>query len=195
MAGVEVQAQALNALLRGRTTVFASPAANALFTLLPVTAALIGFVMLAPRLLLLLVAALLAATLAASAALLAYAQVLFPPAAASVILIVAYPLWSWRRLEAVVRFLGDQFEQLEREPAIVPEAPAPLRGRFSDVLGRQIAAVRKAAERLRAARRFIADSLDSLPIATLVTGPDERVLIANRLAASLFGTEGHEALR
>ena len=195
MPGVEVQAQALNALLRGRTSVFASPAANALFTFVPVAAALIGFVMLAPRLVLFLVAALFVATLAASAALLAYAQVWFPPAAAALILVVAYPLWSWRRLEAVVRFLGNQFEQLEREPAIVPEAPAPLRGRFSDVLGRQIAAVRKAAERLRAARRFIADSLDSLPIASLVTGPDERVLIANRLAASLFGAEGHKALR
>ncbi|MBK5104689.1 MAG: CHASE2 domain-containing protein, partial [Burkholderiales bacterium] len=195
MPGVEVQAQALNALLRGRTTVFASPAASALFTFVPVAAALAGFVLLAPRLVLMLVVALLAAVLAAAAVLLAYAQIWFPPAAAVLILVIAYPLWSWRRLEAVVHFLGAQFEQLEREPAIVPGTPATLAARFSDVLGRQLAAVRNAADRLREARRFIADSLDSVPVATLVAGPDERVLIANRLAASLFGTQGHEALR
>lgn len=195
MPGVEVQAQTLNALLRGRTMVFASPAANALFTLVPVAAALIGFVILAPRLLLLLVAGLIAATLAASALLLTYAQVWFPPAAATLILVLAYPLWSWRRLEAVVRFLGNQFEQLEREPAVVPSAPEPQSAGFSDVLGRKISAVRKAADRLREARRFVADSLDSLPIATLIAGPDERVLIANRLAGRVFGAENHDQLR
>lgn len=192
MPGVEVHAQALNSLLRGRATVFASPAASALFTLIPVGAALAGFVLLGPRLLLILVAGLLAATLAASAALLAYAQVWFPPAAAALILIAAYPLWSWRRLEAVVRFLGSQFEQLEHEPAIVPQAAAPPSARFSDVLGRQIGAVRNAADRLREARRFIAGSLDSLPIAALVAGPDERVLIANRIAERVFGAQTGE---
>ena len=195
MPGVELQAQALNALLRGRTTVIASPAASALFTFVPVAAALIGFVFLAPRLVLILVAGLLAATFAASAALLAYGQLWFPPAAVALMLVVAYPLWSWRRLEAVVRFLGNQFEQLEREPAVVPGASEPPSARFSDVLGRQIGAVRNAADRLREARRFIADSLDSLPIATLVAGTDERVLIANRHAERLFGGQSRDALR
>ena len=195
MPGVEVQAQALNALLRGRTSVIATPAASAMFTFVPVAAALIGFLMLSPRLVLVLVAGLLAATLAASAALLAALQIWFPPAAAVLILSVAYPLWSWRRLEAVVRFLGQQFEQLEREPAVVPASPQSPSARFSDVLGRQIEAVRNAADRLREARRFIADSVDSLPVATLVTGPDERVLIANRIAAHLFGVDKHEDLR
>ncbi|MBE0618973.1 MAG: CHASE2 domain-containing protein [Burkholderiales bacterium] len=195
MPGVEVQAQALNALLRGRTTVFASPTANALFTFIPVAAALTGFVILAPRLVLLLVAGLIAATLAASALLLTYAQVWYPPAAAALILIVAYPLWSWRRLEAVVRFLGNQFEQLEREPAVVPSAPEPPSAGFSDVLGRKISAVRSAADRLRETRRFVADSLDSLPVATLVAGPDEHVLIANRRAGRMFGANNHDELR
>ena len=195
MPGVELQAQALNALLRGRTTIMASPAASALFTFVPVAAALIGFVFLAPRLVLILVAGLLAATFAVSAALLAYAQLWFPPAAMALMLVVAYPLWSWRRLETVVRFLGSQFEQLEREPAVVPGTPEPPSARFSDVLGRQIGAVRNAADRLREARRFIADSLDSLPIATLVAGTDERVLIANRHAERVFGAHSGDALR
>ncbi|MSQ71081.1 MAG: CHASE2 domain-containing protein [Betaproteobacteria bacterium] len=199
MPGVEVHAQALNALLRGRATAHASPAANAMFTLVPVLIALIGFVLFSPRLVLLLVFALLGATFIASAALLAQAQLWFPPAAAAMLLIVAYPLWSWRRLEAVMRFLGNQFEQMEREPLVVPELPRMPRGRFSDVLDRQIRAVRDAADRLREARRFIAASVDSLPVATLVAGGDERVLIANRLVERLFegeaGAAGSNVLR
>jgi CHASE2 domain-containing sensor protein/signal transduction histidine kinase len=191
MPGVEVHAQALNALLRGRATVFASPSASAIFTLVPVLVALIGFVLLSPQQVLVLVFALLAATFAASAALLSLAQLWFPPAASAALLVVAYPLWSWRRLEAVMRFLGNQFEQMEREPSVVPEPPQRARGRFSDVLGRQIGAVRNAADRLREARRFIAASIDSLPVATLVVGGDHRVLIANRLAERLCEVRLH----
>ncbi len=111
------------------------------------------------------------------------------------ILLVAFPVWSWRRLEAVVHFLSQQFEQLELEPAIVPGRPAELGSRFSDVLGRKIGALRVAADRLREARRFISDSLDSLPVATLVAGQDEHVLIANRLAAQLLDVGSAAALR
>lgn len=195
MPGVEVQAQALNALLLGRIGAFASATANALFTFAPVAIALIGFVILAPRLVLPLVASLIAATLAGSALILAHAQMWYPPAAAVLLLLVAYPVWSWRRLDAVVRFLGSQFEQLEHEPAVVPSAPEPSQPRFSDVLGRQIGAVRRAADRLREARRFVADSLDGLPIATLVAGAKEEVLIANRLAEELFSAPHRDELR
>lgn len=195
MPGVEVHAQTLGALLQGRATRFASPTASALFTLLPVAIALMAFVLLSPRMVLLLVSMLIADMLVASLIILAYGQVWFPPGAAVLILLVAFPLWSWRRLEAVVSFLGSQFERMEDEPAIVPGRQAELGARFSDVLGKKLGALRVAAERLRDARRFISDSLDSLPVATLVTGPDERVLIANRLAAQLLGAASAEALR
>jgi len=195
MPGVEVHAQTLGALLQGRATRFASPTASALFTLLPVAIALAAFVLLSPRMVLLLVSMLIADMLVASLIILAYGQVWFPPGAAVLILLVAFPLWSWRRLEAVVSFLGSQFERMEDEPAIVPGRQATLGTRFSDVLGRKLGALRVAAERLRDARRFISDSLDSLPVATLVTGPDERVLIANRLAAQLLGAGSVDELR
>ena len=195
MPGVEVHAQNLGAMLQGRATRFASPTASALFTLFPVAVALAAFVLLSPRLVLLLVTMLIANMLAAAAMILASAQVWFPPGAVLLILLVAFPLWSWRRLEAVVSFLGSQFERMEEEPAIVPGRAATLGSRFSDVLGRKLGSLRVAAERLREARRFISDSLNSLPVATLVAGTDERVLIANRLAAQLLGAASAEQLR
>jgi len=195
MPGVEVHAQNLGAMLQGRATRFASPAASAIFTLLPVALALLAFVVLSPRMVLLLVAVLIADALFLSWLILAYRQIWFPPGGAVLILLVAFPLWSWRRLEAVVHFLGQQFETMEEEPAIVPGSSATLGSRFSDVLGRKLGALRVAVERLRDARRFIADSLDSLPVATLVTGPDEQVLIANRLAAELLGAADPVQLR
>lgn len=194
MPGVEIHAQALSALLQGRATGFASPLGNALYTLLPVLLALAGFVFLAPRMVLVMVALLIADSLVAAGIILAFAQQWYPPAAAVLILVVAFPVWSWRRLEAVVHFLAQQFEQLESEPAIVPGKQVRLGERFSDVLGRQIGTMRVAADRLREARRFIADSLDSLPVATLVSDTDERVLLANRLAAQLFESGGTAAV-
>ena len=195
MPGVEVHGQNLGAMLQGRATRFASPAASAIFTLLPVIIALAAFVLLSPRLVLLLVTLLIVNMLAAAALILASAQIWFPPGAALLILLLAFPLWSWRRLEAVVSFLGSQFERMEEEPAIVPGRQAELGARFSDVLGKKLGSLRVAAERLREARRFISDSLDSLPVATLVAGNDERVLIANRLAAQMLGMPSAEDLR
>jgi len=111
------------------------------------------------------------------------------------VLSVTYPTWSWRRLEATIAYLGEEFERLQSEPAIVPQAAAPRSTAGGDLVDRRIDSVRDAAYSLRHARRFIADSVEHLPVATVVLGLDERVLIANRLAADGFGAAGAGALR
>ncbi len=195
MPGVELHAQLVDNLLRGRAIALASPLANALFTIVPLWIALAAFLRLSPRQALLTTASLMAITLAAALAAMAIARIWFAPTAALLMLALAYPAWSWRRIEAAVTYLGEEFERLKSEPAIVPQAPAPWSGADGDLLDRRIASVSRAADSLRHARRFIADSIEHLPVATVVLGLDERVLIANRLAAEGFGAIGPEALR
>jgi CHASE2 domain-containing sensor protein/signal transduction histidine kinase len=97
--------------------------------------------------------------------------------------LLAYPLWSWRRLEAVVGALDAEIARLDeghqkRRPGI----------------GLRVRALHEASERLRQARRYLAASLDGLPGAVLLADGQGRVTLANRRAASLFGITDAAAL-
>ncbi len=198
MPGIELHAHALDSLLRHRTIVPPSGWVNAASSAICVLVVMLGFLFLSPRIALGLNIVMIFAVLAGSIGMLAWARLWFPPSAALLTLMLAYPLWGWRKLEATMRFLGEEFELLRGEPSIVPEAAGRRRRDRSigetDSLERRIEAVRIAADSLRHTRRFIADSLEQLPVAVLVTGFDERVLIANRLAADCFGADGTAAL-
>lgn len=195
MPGVEINANVLDALLSKRGIVRAAPWANALLSASIVLAVLIGLWWLTPQQSLLLVAAAVGAVLVCTWGALALAGIWFAPAACLAALLLAYPLWSWRRLEATLTYLGVEFSRLEAEPDILPRPPkrtAPDRG---DMLERRILAVATAAQRLRDTRRFTTDTLGSLPDATLVADTAGKILLANRTAALHFGLASAAELR
>ncbi len=195
MPGIEISANVLAALLEDRAIVRAGAWANSGFCVAPVLLLMIGLLMLSPRRGLMLAGALLAATLGCAFLAPRFAGVWFAPAAALACLILAYPLWSWRRLEATVRYLGDEFIRLDAEPRVLPAEPAGGAGAGADLIEKRILAVEAAALRLRHARRFVSDTLESLPDATLVADRDGAVLLANRGAAKLFQAPSAAALR
>ena len=187
MPGIEIHANILASLLDGRAIRVAPPALTALLSPLPVLLALVGFLLLSPRLALLIAATLLALTLAASFLALR-AGWWIAPSGAAIALVLSYPLWSWRRLEAAITYLGQEFIRLDHEPHLLPELPAAHRhDAIEDVLERRINAMKNAARRVRELRKFVSNSLDNLPDATLVTAVDGQVLLANRHAKAYFG--------
>ena len=104
---------------------------------------------------------------------------------------LAYPLWSWRRLEHAVDSLDDEIRRLEPEGGVLPtlrpvakHAPAP-----SDRLASRLQTLHVATDTVRSARRFLADALAGMPTAMVVADESGRVLLANTLAAQLFETE------
>ena len=193
MPGVEISANVLAALNEGHGIVRATPWANALYNLAPLLIAMAGLRRFGPRRGLMLTAALIIALPLCSWWLLARG-VWFAPSAGLLALALAYPLWSWRRLEAGVRYLGDEFARLAAEPRVLPEA-APTADSGGDLLERRISALAGAADRLRNLRRFVSGTLDSLPDAALVTDRDGRVLIANRAACAPLAAASAEDLR
>ena len=194
MPGIEIHANVLDALLSGRSIVRASPWSNALASLGVVLLALIGLLKLTPRRGLAMITATIAIVLAGTWALVALAGVWFAPGACLLGLILAYPLWSWRRLEATLRFLGDEFRRIQSEPDILPGTSiAPPRG--ADLLEQRLLAFKAAAGQLRDTRRFVADTLNSHPDGIVVTDVDGVVLLANRAAADLFGEREAASLR
>ena len=103
--------------------------------------------------------------------------------------VLAYPLWSWRRLERGVAELDRELDRLAAEPGALVPASARAHVRGADRLAVRLATLHSAAQTLRAARRFLADALAGLPTAMLVDDGRGRVLLANPLAARLFGEE------
>jgi CHASE2 domain-containing sensor protein/signal transduction histidine kinase len=189
MPGVEIHANILASLLDHRAIAIAPAWQTALLSMLPVLLAMTGYLLLSPRLALLIAATLMASTLLASYLGLR-AGVWVAPSAAGIVLILSYPLWSWRRLEAAITYLGQEFIRLDHEPHLLPEAPGSQRhDAIEDVLERRINAMKNAARRVRDLRKFVSNSLDNLPDATLVTTVDGQVLLANRHANAYFGAD------
>jgi len=188
MPGIEINAQILSSLLDGKSIAVARPWMSALFTAVPVLLAMLGYLMLSPLLSLVATATWMALVIVLSYVGLRLGLWL-PPSAALIMLFVSYPLWSWRRLEAAIAYLGQEFSRLDREPHLLPEASAH-RNAMTDILDQRILAMQNAARRVRDLRRFVSDSLDSLPDITLVTTVEGRVLLANQHASDYYRAIG-----
>lgn len=197
MPGVEISANILAALLTGRSITPMPQLAVILLSLLPLGVGFAGFLRLSPRHSLLLILALSGMTLLAGYLLLRFAQLWFPPATALAALVAAYPLWSWRRLEATQQFLDQELAQLEREPLpIEPVRSRPGRQRvLHDTLQGRIDRARDASARLRHLRQLLGDTIASLPDATMLIDSQGHIELANHAAAELFDAGSLQALQ
>ncbi len=190
MPGVEINANILASLLDHKSIGVANRWLTALFSALPVLLAMIAYIWLSPRMALIVSGSLMALILLVSFLTL-QAGMWLAPGAALFTLILSYPLWSWRRLEAAITYLGQEFIRLDQEPHLLPEdTSAAHNDQIEDVLERRINAMKNAARRVRDLRQFVSDSLDNLPDATLVTRIDGRILLPNRQATSYFAALG-----
>ncbi len=113
---------------------------------------------------------------------------------------LAYPLWSWRRLERAVHSLDQEIRRLAPEGGLHPHAThAALRGpgprHHNDSLASRLDTLQAATDTVRSARRFLADALAGMPTAMLVADEQGRVLLANALAAKLFEADSDSAMQ
>ncbi|AQV98791.1 histidine kinase [Cupriavidus necator] len=193
MGGVEILANTVQAMTDGDAIVAVPRAWQVGGTLLAVLLAALAALRLPPRGALVVTALLLASLLLGSLALLALARLWFAPAAAVFGCVLFYPLWSWLRQEAALRFLTDELARLEREPGVMPAAR-----HTGATLDSRMRAVYAMSAQLRGMRRFLSDGLESLPDATAICDLDGGVLLANRrcvaLAPAVLDSEPPRAL-
>lgn len=119
MPGVEVNANIFDALRKDLIIEEVSPKTRIILSALIVLLPVLFFPRLSPRTALLMSAALIIGTLAVSTLSLISLQRWFPPAAPLLALALAYPLWSWRRLEQASKFLNQELTRLHQEPALL----------------------------------------------------------------------------
>ncbi|WP_448581841.1 CHASE2 domain-containing protein [Thermaurantiacus sp.] len=182
MAGVELLANALDSARSNDVIRVVTPPVQLAFALAPVLLLMTGLLLLRPRTNLWIGAGLSIAVLATSASLVLGGWWV-PPANALVALMLLFPLWGWRRLDFANRYMATELEALAGEGGFLRgEREVPV----GDPVERQVALMHGAIEDVRNLKRFIAESLDSLPDATLVTDLDGRVLIVNEAARALL---------
>jgi CHASE2 domain-containing sensor protein/signal transduction histidine kinase len=185
-AGVEIQANVLNGLLQGRSIVDL-PGWLAALMATSVVALLLGLLLYRPRYALWMTLGCMAASILVSWALLSLGH-WWSPAACLIGLLLSYLIWNWRRLSVILAYFGWELARLDNEPKVLPErrrAPA----NNGDVLQGRIFALEQAVSRTRDTRRFMADGLECLPVATLITDPQGSILLANRVARDVFGND------
>lgn len=206
MPGIEVSANLLNALLHERTLTPAPPWLNGLYCMLPVAVTMLALFWLRPRNALLVNLSCIALTIMLSALLLGLLRLWFAPGAAILPLLLAYPLWSWRRLDASLRYMQGELQQLEQEPDVLPVGELPnsqamrvvnnnlAAGVWVDAVDTHMQSLQFAIARVRDLRQFVTDSLESLPDATLISTTDGNILVANRQAREWFKQLGVEQI-
>ncbi|MCB1960744.1 MAG: CHASE2 domain-containing protein [Rhodocyclaceae bacterium] len=188
MSGVEVNATVYAALKRGAEVHLMPAWLAAALAATIVLALMAAMLRAAPRGALLLAFVTVSGALLASWGALQLGGVWFPPAGAILGCLLCYPLWSWRRLEAAQRYLDAQLEILDRDAGTL--FPAMRAGwpniRELDPLQARIRRVTQAVERQRDLHRFVADTLDHLPVGVVVIDPAQAVLLCNRQAMALL---------
>jgi len=148
LPGIEMHANAIDALRHGRTISTVPHAVLVAWAVVPVVLAVGLFLRLGRRALA--GAGLIAGgCMAMSLALFAYAQLWLPPTAPLLGIVVGYLFWSWRRLDALFIFFGRRVDALNALPAgdfepVMHARPKPL-----DVLEERTDALDRAIERLK----------------------------------------------
>lgn len=184
---VELIGHVLSGDLQGNHTASASPWANRAFNALPVLLALVALGLCGPSMALLSGVILGALTVLTAWIAAAGWQVAFSPAAALLVILLAYPLWSWRRLDAAARFLNQSMRHLQDQglPMLATRnLPA------GDFLQHRIQAVEHASEQLRQLHQFVTETLLQLPSATLACDSAGHILLANSAAHRYATTLG-----
>ncbi len=200
LPGVEIHANVLQALREGIDIRLAGPVRAAWLTALMALLVMALYLRLTPRQGLVLTVVAAFTLLAGAAVVFRVGQVWIAPSAALLVILSAYPLWSWRRLEAAQGYLAEEFERLSTEPALLPGEAQSYRvesgagAAMGESVERRIHAVRDATERLRNLKRFVSDVLDSLPDATAVVDRQGNVVLANIRMAKLAAAASVVAL-
>ena len=201
MPGIEIHANILQGLMEGIDIRRAGALRIGALTIVLVLGVMMAYLWLSPRQSLILTAASVALVIIGSTLTFKFTYFWISPVVAVFALLLAYPLWSWRKLEATQRFFDDELQRLESESSVVPletaQRIAPQStGRLfvPDVIENRIAALQAATQRMRNLNRFIADSLESVPESVLVTDSTGRVLLANTSADHLFAAVNENAM-
>lgn len=149
LSGIEIQANIINGLLADRLIRPAPAWITLAAGLIPTWLMMIGFWYLRPSMRLVFAGVLLIMLGTVTLTALTIAGIWLAPSIALFGMAIAYPLWSWRRLAAINRFLSDELLALRTEPGLI--VPPMTLSRSGDSVGLQTMELHMVIEALRTA--------------------------------------------
>jgi signal transduction histidine kinase/CHASE2 domain-containing sensor protein len=106
------------------------------------------------------------------------------PGALMLLVFLAYPLWSWRRLEASFARLAQRAAQLASNPL---KLPSFQQNQVTvEPIARSLQALDDAAEYALALRDFLRQIIDEIPYPVWVGDPNDKPLLSNSAAERFF---------
>ena len=183
MSGVEIQANVLAAVLDQRLI---TPASLAWVMVLQVASILLLFVLFwkgAPRTSLLGALALIAALVLLSVMGVLLANRYIPVAAACVTILLAYPVWNWRRLSAVSGFLDEEARKLG---GVTNDSAQPSQLGF-DLVARQVARLKRLTHEVSENLALTESLLNGSPDPMMVVDANQIITLVNDSASAVFG--------
>lgn len=185
LSGMEIQANFVDGLLGGNLIGEASLAQILIPQILAVLLLFLIFWRLPPRMALTgsigLIALLIVVTLLGVLSL----DLWIPTGGGILAIIVAYPLWGWRRLATVSNFLEREAKAL----SLVDESRRDHSGSGFDVVARQVAEMKGLTREIARSLKAIRSILDASPDPMIVLGADELVAMSNEAAERTFSWE------
>ena len=188
MPGVEFHANAFESIRRGSLITDLPRSANIALTILLSVLPVFLLAKLSPRMGMLTSLALLVLVTAASLALPHLSGVWFAPSGALLAILIAYPAWSWRRLETASRFLDKEIHRLNldlQQSAIAGKEIPEIRE--GDPFQARVAQIQAASQRLRALRSLIDRVLEGMPHGVVALDKSGQVRLVNRRAQDWLG--------
>ena len=184
LSGTLLQAHMLNALLDGRTLIAPGAAWVLVWALLPLWVVLVLMRFSRPTIVLPGILLLTGGYILLDYALFSLAGLWLSPVVGLTSLILAWPIWEWRRMTAVVRYMGQELDRYRDEGLSGTKAIVEDR----DPLVRMVSQLGQALRRAKAARQFVGDVIDQLPAPALVLENSGQVILANSAANQLFAS-------
>jgi CHASE2 domain-containing sensor protein/two-component sensor histidine kinase len=179
MSGVETQANLVNALLAGQVIYPYRTVVQAFVAAISLMALFLAFWFLPPRYGLLSSGGLIVILTAASVLLVTLAGRWLPIGSLVLVILLAYPLWSWRRLTAVSNYLDREARQLDGKDDA---------GDFEgvDFIARQVSRMRRLVHNVQDSLAFLRQVIEAAPDAILVLDRDGVAQMMNAQADALF---------
>lgn len=191
MSGVEVQANLLNTILAKSWVTDAGARVSAALALCLLVFVMLAFWHVTPTRGLAITIGVGLATILLTALILAQFRVWLSPLPLLFALMIAYPLWNWRRLSALNAFVEQETRALDLNLGLNSEI-APRRAGL-DAIAHTADRLRHVIGELRGREILLRDIIESAPDALCLIDDQDKIVMSNRLANQLFGGEAEGA--